>query len=167
MISIFRMSDIKKPTSLQSIFMTLQQRTQAGTVLLGAAIVDQQLQDAILTKLHKVSRSLENELFAGYGPLASLSAKIALAYAMGLLDHLNYKRLTVARQIRNKFAHTDDFIDFETPEIRKLIGKFPTNAPSDLKGEFIYFWQLQQVEQYLVATAGQHILKPSKTITVV
>src|SRR5260221_5494128 len=99
------MATSPKPVSLGDVIKEMNLRTHASAVLLGAAIADQQLQDAILTRMRKLSRKLENEHFTGYGPLSSLSAKIALAYALGLVDATAHKRLTVARQIRNKFAH--------------------------------------------------------------
>ena len=110
------MSNEPKPISIVAAIRATQLRTHASTALLGAAISDQQLQDAILSKMRKLSRRLEEELFTGYGPLSSLSAKIALAYALELLDTTAHKRLTVARQIRNKFAHADDLLTFESPE---------------------------------------------------
>ena len=137
----------------------------AGAALTGAAIADQQLQDALLTKMKKLSRKLEDELFKGYGPLSSLSAKIALAYALGLVDSTTHKRLTVMRQIRNKFAHADDFTTFESPEIRRLLAQFPADCDEQLKNEFLYMWHLGQVESHLVTTAGPHILKPSAATT--
>lgn len=148
-------------TKIDDVFNEVYRRTHASTVLLGAAIADQQLQDALLTKMAKLSRKLEEELFTGYGPLSTLSAKIALAYALGLIDHTARKRLTVMRQIRNKFAHADDFLTFETPAVQQLMSKFPSDCEGGERHERLYLWHLVQVESHLVATAGPHIRKSS------
>jgi DNA-binding MltR family transcriptional regulator len=140
-------------------------RTQPSTVLLGAAIADQQLQDALLTKMPKLSRDLKDELFTGYGPLSSLGAKIALAYALDLLDATAYKRIKVAQKIRNKFAHSDElFITFDSPEIASMLAKFPQDCDEAKTSELLYLWHLNQVELHLVQTAGPHILKSSTKI---
>lgn len=153
------MSTSQKSGSLQAVIDEFTRRTHAGTALLGAAIADQQLHDAILTKMRSLSRKLEDELFTGYGPLSSLSAKIAFAYALKLIDSNARKRLSVARQIRNKFAHADDFLTFESPEILRLLALFPPDCDKPVKNEYLYMWHLQQVESHLVASAGPHIRK--------
>ena len=93
------MQTTTKPTAPKLTLTDIYQRTHAGAVLLGAAIADQQLKNALLTKMRKLSRKLEKELFTGYGPLSSLSAKIALAYALGFIDNITRSRLTVARSL--------------------------------------------------------------------
>ena len=148
-----------KKESLGTVLNNLQLRMHAGIAVLGAAIADQQLEDAILTKMHKLSRKLHDELFTGYGPLSSLSSKIALAYALDLIDRTTYKRLTVARRIRNKFAHADEFLDLSSPPISQLLKKFPSDSERKLTNEYLYLWHLQQVEAHLVITAGPRIKK--------
>ena len=105
--------------------------------MLGAAIADQQLKNALLTKMRKLSRKLEKELFTGYGPLSSLSAKIALAYALGFIDNITRSRLTVARKVRNEFAHAEDVITFQHPEIRRLLARFPPDCDTGAKNEYL------------------------------
>jgi hypothetical protein len=85
------MSTPPKPLFLGAALKQVRLNTHAAIVLLGAAIADQQIQDAILTKMKKLSRKLEDELFTAYGPLSSLSAKTAVAYALDILDTTTYK----------------------------------------------------------------------------
>jgi hypothetical protein len=153
------MQTTTKPTAPKPTLTDIYQRTHAGAVLLGAAIADQQLKNALLTKMRKLSRKLEKELFTGYGPLSSLSAKIALAYALGLIDNITRSRLTVARKVRNEFAHAEDVITFQHPEIRRLLARFPPDCDTGAKNEFLYMWHLVQVESHLVSIAGPHIRK--------
>jgi DNA-binding MltR family transcriptional regulator len=46
-----------------------------------------------------------DSLFAGFAPLATLSAKISICYAFGLIDENLLHDLDVIRKIRNRFAH--------------------------------------------------------------
>ena len=150
------------PTRSKSLIEQFQLRSHASAALLSAAIADQQLQDALLSKMRTLTRALNDELFTGYGPLSSLSSKIALAYALGLLDSAAHKRLTIARQIRNRFAHANELITFESPEIQRLLCQFPNDCDQDIKNEFLYLWHMQQVEAHLVSTAGPQIRKSTE-----
>jgi hypothetical protein len=66
------------------------------------------------------SRGAHNEddaLFGPNGPLATLSAKIKLAHAIGLLTSEMRDDLDDIREIRNAFSHTMRSVEFETPAI--------------------------------------------------
>jgi DNA-binding MltR family transcriptional regulator len=47
-------------------------------------------------------------LFEGYGPLSSLSARIDLTFALGLLSVGERRELHMLRKVRNEFAHSVD-----------------------------------------------------------
>ena len=53
----------------------------------------------------------------GNGPLAPLSARIRMAYALGLLDANERKDFDIIREIRNVFAHAPMHIEFTTKEV--------------------------------------------------
>ena len=149
-----------KPIGLGAVPILLNdfyQRGLAGFVLLGAAIADQQLQDAILSKMRKLTRKETDELFTGFGPLGSLSAKTAMAYALGLMDARTRDRLHGIRRIRNRFAHAEELMNFKHPDIKALMAKLPQDAPSEKREEHVYMWHLGEVETHLVATAGPQI----------
>lgn len=151
----------QKTSSLRGTFRQLLQHTHAGTALIGAAIADQQLQDALLTKMRSLSRKLTDSIFSGYGPLSSFAAKIDLAFAFELIDEPTHERLTAARKIRNSFAHSDKFLTFDSPEISSALNKLPYNGNKALSNQDLYVWHLTAVEAHLVSVAGPTILKPS------
>jgi hypothetical protein len=93
--------------------------------------------------------------------LNSLAAKITLAYALELIDNITRSRLTVARKVRNEFAHAAYLITFQHPEIRRLLDQFPPDCDTGAKNELLYMWHLGQVESHLVSVAGPDILKSS------
>jgi DNA-binding MltR family transcriptional regulator len=64
-----------------------------------------------------------NSLFEGYAPLATLSAKIDIAFSIGLLPEEIYDELHLLRKIRNISAHEDDIVDFSNDKIVDLCSK--------------------------------------------
>lgn len=100
----------------------LQSRAHAGHAIVGAAIMERRLGEALRTKMRPLSRSLDERLFEGYGPLATLAARADLAYALSLINKDAYDKLTTARRVRNRFAHTDDLVDFDDVAIKGLLG---------------------------------------------
>ena len=151
----------KKTSSFATALKQVLQHTHAGTALISSAIVDQQLQDALLTRMRKLSRKLTDSLFSGYGPLSSFCAKIDLAFALELIDETTHDRLTTARKIRNLFAHSDEFLTFDSPEVSDILRKLPYTGGNALNNQNLYVWHLTQVESHLVSVAGPSILKPS------
>ena len=58
-------------------------------------------------------------LFEGNGPFSTLSSKIDVAYALGLLSSEERRELHLLRKIRNEFAHAVDHeISFDSPKLR-------------------------------------------------
>lgn len=149
----------KRKPDVSSALMWLM---DAQVALLGAAIADQQLQDALLTRMRTLKAKDRDRIFSGYGPLSSFAAKIDLAFAFELIDAATRNRLTAVRQIRNKFAHSDWFLSFEHPEIVAILKKLPANTENIVDSQKIFLWQLTMVESHLVATAGAGILKPKQ-----
>ena len=141
----------------------MQLRTHSWVALVATSVVDQQLEFALLTKMRKLNRKLEDELFTGYGPLSSLSAKIALAYALELIDSPARSRLDKLRKIRNEFAHSDDMnISFADPTIQKMMAALPKDCTTGETGQYLYIWHLKQIETMLVQTAGEHVRVPGQ-----
>ena len=60
-----------------------------------------------------------DELFAPMGPLSSLSQRIAVAYAFGLISAAHYRDFQAIRRIRNHFAHHPFDATFGSTEIAK------------------------------------------------
>lgn len=138
--------------------------THAGAALVGMSIIDQQLGDALLLKMRPLSRRMRDRLFSGYGPLSSLSAKIDLAFALQLLDSASYDRATTGRQIRNLFAHVDQWLTFDSTEIKALLSKLPAEGADVADSQSLFVWQLSQVEKHMISIVGDSILKPGPVV---
>jgi len=107
--------------SFKNIAMNLKRQTHSGMAMLVAAALDRLLEDALLTKMVNLSRERREKLFGDYGTLRSFDAKINVAFAFAVIDRETSKRLTIIRKIRNKFAHTQGFLDFDSPEIKSIL----------------------------------------------
>jgi hypothetical protein len=95
-----------------------------GTAVLSCALLDDLIKFGILCNMVTLTPTEHDELFVGYKPLASFSAKIQLAYAIGLIGKKVRHDLNSIREIRNAIAHTALQIDFSSPEIKSLCHGF-------------------------------------------
>jgi DNA-binding MltR family transcriptional regulator len=100
--------------------LNLVKRTEAGTALLAAAMLEDWLQRLILCAGREISNAIARNLFETYGPLHSFSAKIEIAYLFRLLNAEIYKDLKAIKSIRNRFAHSIELLHFSSSEIEKL-----------------------------------------------
>ena len=101
--------------------LTLQ--SQAGWVLVTAALLAESLERLLLTKMRTLSNKKAKQIVKN-GPLRNLAAKIDLAWAFELVDDPVHHDLTVIRDIRNEFAHSITEVDFDSPEVIKHMKKF-------------------------------------------
>src|SRR5262249_17903825 len=74
------------------------------------------LSDLLYLSLVEVKK-IEEDLFEGTAPLASFSARIKLAFYLGLISAECRADLETIRRIRNDFAHKPDLISFDTQSI--------------------------------------------------
>jgi DNA-binding MltR family transcriptional regulator len=103
----------------------LMEESDRGSVLVGAAILEDELSDLIRSTSKKnglTTKSIE-DLFSMNGPASTFSSKTLICYAFGLISKEVYDDLNRIRKIRNKFAHTSDKVDFLMPEIEDLVAE--------------------------------------------
>jgi len=94
----------------------LGKESDRGCVLSAAAFLENEL-GRLLKKVLVQDEKLFKVLFEGYGPLATFSARIDLAYGLGYLAPLQRRDLHLIRKIRNIFAHRAGEVTFEDSEI--------------------------------------------------
>src|SRR6202171_251112 len=142
-------------TELISRIRALQSRTHAEIGLVGAAIIEEQLLRALLTKMRPLSGEMRKRLFDGYGPLSSFSAKIDLSYALQIINKDQYDDLTVIRRIRNQFAHAMPLVNFDSPQIRAHFKSFNTVQEGETDYRAIYLRKLQGIRRNLDNAIGE------------
>ena len=83
-------------------------------MLVGAAILEERLTRIfqVLFDSKQAPRKLQESIFDSNGPLSTFSAKIKLAYSLGLIDRSSFEDLETVRRIRNRFAHTPKQVEF-------------------------------------------------------
>lgn len=119
----------KKAPDIHELIVELGLSTHASNAILIAANFDEDLSDMLAHRLPKLSKRLREKLFTGYGPFASFSAKIDVAYAMDLISGSLRRELHAIRDIRNEFAHSPKRVHFHSDELKPLLKKFPDYDP--------------------------------------
>lgn len=102
------------------------------------AILAGVLLDGLLENLLRKNMlpSTTNELFSGYGPLSSFSAKIDVSYYFGLISRGEHTELHRIRRIRNEFAHSlDASLSFSTQPISDHVAELQLSRSSIVKKE--------------------------------
>lgn len=89
----------------QKIALRLLKEGERGAVLLGAARLDFALERLLKGAMHPHIGGDDN-LFDSDRPLGTFSAKIALAYRLGLIEKPVEHALQMIRRVRNEFAHS-------------------------------------------------------------
>jgi DNA-binding MltR family transcriptional regulator len=92
----------------------LVEESDRGCVLAAAAMLEESLEKIFcaIFESQRASKTVQNSLFDSNGPLATFSAKIKLAYALGLISSDAYEDLERIRKLRNEAAHTAKDFDF-------------------------------------------------------
>ena len=88
-----------------------------------AAILDNSLQNILLSYLTEDSKTQNNNLFSQNGPLATFSSKIILSYRLGLISKYEHDKLNLIRKIRNYFAHDLSINKFECSCCKELLSQ--------------------------------------------
>jgi hypothetical protein len=107
------------PITQEDLMKILSQHTEAGNALVVAGIVEDWLEKLLLAKGRTISNKTAKRIFEGMGPLSSFSGKIDVAYLFELIDKDVARDLRVIKDIRNKFAHTTQFVHFQSEHIAK------------------------------------------------
>ena len=95
----------------------VQQGNDRATAILGAVYLDEYLREYLESVLVE-EKSLSDEIVGPEKPLGSFSARIRMAYALGLLSKEVYKDLNTIRNVRNVFAHGLYEASFSHPDIK-------------------------------------------------
>jgi DNA-binding MltR family transcriptional regulator len=64
-----------------------------------------------------LTNKITEGLFDASGSLGTFSAKIDLAYSLGIYGEKTYRELNMIRKIRNEFAHILGPLNFNSPDV--------------------------------------------------
>ena len=105
----------------ENFYSHLSKESERGSAIVGAALIDDALEEILKTFMIKPLKSKDELFDSSFAPIESLSAKIALAYRLGLISPNVRTSLDLIRKIRNDFAHISRQIDFGTQSIQNRI----------------------------------------------
>jgi len=112
------------PTTLESISIfdaVLADGPALQIAVLGGSVVEYELEQLLRGYVSRRDDATWKELTDDRAPLGTFSAKIIMAYALGLIDNDTRQNLDVVRHIRNAFAHSKRLIDFSHIAIANAI----------------------------------------------
>lgn len=119
---------------LNRTFDEVFKQTDRASAIVSSSLLEELLERLILAFLIDNEKT-KNNLFDGMAPLSTMSAKINVAYHLGLINKNEYEDLKIIKNIRNDFAHSFETINFETQRIKnkciRLKVLTSTNPPKD------------------------------------
>jgi hypothetical protein len=125
-------------------------RGQAATVLKTVAADEDVIQQCLEACMRPLSSKMRARLFNGYGPISSLAAKSDIAYAFRLLSDADYADLQIIRKVRNEFAHAQEVLGFEKPQIESLVSRMKKPKTKPTWAYDWYFSRLFEIGNNLI-----------------
>jgi hypothetical protein len=139
--------DLVDPTVLDALVEELRDQSDRSAVIVGAAQLDDLLADLLyrffLPSIKTVRKRDDDTLLGRDRPLSTFSARITIAYRLGLLGKDFASSLGAIREIRNACAHKVESTDLNRSPHRELVARLGRPIPSPT------FWST------LVARFGQ------------
>jgi hypothetical protein len=83
----------------------LSESDDRSVAIIGASFLEYYLERLLLARMRTLSANQRRVLFDDRGPLATLSSKIEIAFAMNLFGEICRSDLMMVKSIRNQFAH--------------------------------------------------------------
>ena len=117
-----RLPDAKET---ELILVEINAQSDRGAALIVAALVDQALQNSTYARIVNLPERLDGWFQGESGVFLSLSQKIQVCRALGIIGELSESHLNSIRAVRNQFAHTVFPIDFEHEAIAKECNGLP------------------------------------------
>ncbi|OQW74332.1 MAG: hypothetical protein BVN33_08305 [Proteobacteria bacterium ST_bin13] len=128
-------------------------------------VVEQGLENAIL---HEISLRAEADdiLFMGQAPIIrDLADKIKLAYLLGIIGPLTMADLGCIRAIRNAFAHSREYLDFDVPELVAVLETitYPDRWPEMMSGSVMKDQRERFIQTCFQLAMYLHVYPPKES----
>lgn len=114
---------------------SFDKESDRSAAIIAGVVLDEALRDALQeTFVDEMSNNEDDRLFEGYGPLSTFSARIDIAFAIGLFGPRTKATFHLLRRVRNEFAHRLG-LDFEHPSIAMLCSKLSLDEKGIITGK--------------------------------
>lgn len=106
-----------------------------ASVILSVAMLDEALATLLRSRLIAVTSADDSLLDGAYAPISSFSARVDLAYRVGLISVQFCRDLHIIRRIRNEFAHNVSGCSFDSATIRSRVIELSRSCKAIIEGE--------------------------------
>ncbi|MBN3786188.1 MltR family transcriptional regulator [Burkholderia sp. Ac-20353] len=132
----------------------LQEESDRGAALVGAALLDARLERLLLA--HMLPGKVTTDLINGRNaPLGTFSARINACYALGLITISERHDLNLVRAVRNEFAHREHGITFSDEKIAGLCTSLNSRRPPNIVEDMGGYPPRQRFNDAVIFTAMQ------------
>lgn len=112
-----------------AVFMKeLQSETDRGLPLVAAALIDDLLSET-LRGFFIENGSADKVLKGASAPVGTMSARLSLCHALGLVDDFERFEIELIRKVRNRFAHAKHGLSFGDASIQGYCSSFASPMP--------------------------------------
>lgn len=118
----------------RSVLDALDHDSDRAVAIIVGSMIEERLKRALLSNMER-HKPIEERMFQPSGPLGPFSAKIDLAFLMGLISAEAHRDLAIFKDVRNAFAHHLNIQDFRSQAIRdkttnlKLVHSYVSELP--------------------------------------
>lgn len=120
-----RLADVE---DLAKFVEELKRETDRGLPLVGAALIDDRLEET-LRSFFCEGRTSSKLLEEANAPLGTFSSRAQTCYALGLIDDDEYAEIELIRKVRNEFAHAKHGTSFQTERVKGLCSSLRSDLP--------------------------------------
>lgn len=122
-LKAFARAQLRKEITPKEAVQSVMAESYRGAVILAASGIEDMLEWAITNKLPglKGEAPATDTIFGVNGIAGTFSNKIALAFALGLIDKETRREIGLIRELRNACAHARLSISFATPEVQAVV----------------------------------------------
>lgn len=108
----------------EDIIRELEKQNDRSAAIVGASCLEDRL-ESLMRHGFERHDDVSNQIFKGYGPLASFKGKIDIGLLIGMYDKKAHKELCLIKDIRNEFAHNTNASTFAHQRIKDLSCNLP------------------------------------------
>lgn len=108
---------------IDDIVADLSAESDRGAIILAATSIEDTLEYALGMRMSALESDVtaRGEVFGAHGCIGTYSAKILMAYAMGIIDKETRKVIDLVREIRNACAHSRRPITLQEPSLSTAV----------------------------------------------
>lgn len=114
----------------EDIISELEKQNDRSAAIVAASCLEDRL-ESLMRHGFERHDDVSNQIFKGYGPLASFKGKIDLGLLIGMYDKKAHKELCLIKDIRNEFAHNTSARTFAHQRIMDLSCNLPPPPGSE------------------------------------